>query len=294
MYVYNERSLPVMINIFDYTDFRKFLEDYYNEQKARKPQFSYRYFANKAGFKNKGFVFNIIKGEKKLSKTSIYKLSRALELRKKEEEYFENLVAFNQAKDHDEKDYFYRKMEETKSRSNSKSTAQLVRRDQYEFYSYWYYSAIRSLINMYGFKDDYKWLARNVYPVITVKQAKKAVTMLEKLNLIEKQENGVYRVVNKTITTGKEFTSLAVTNLHLETMRLAADALREMPKQRRNITGLVLGISHKTYEKICEETHKFQEKLMQMAEKDEEADTVYQFNFHLFPMSQTEKKAGRK
>ena len=40
-------------------------------------------------------------------------------------------------------------------------------RDQYEFYSKWYHSAIRSLIDMYPFKDDYSWLAKNVYPPIT-------------------------------------------------------------------------------------------------------------------------------
>ena len=283
-----------MINVFDYTDYRKLLADYYAEQKEKMPQFSYKYFANKAGFKNKGFVFNIVKGVKNLSKTSIFKVSRAMSLNKSESDYFENLVAFNQAKDLDEKNHFYKRMETVKNRSNKKSDIPLIRKDQYDFYSSWYLSAIRSLIDMYEFKDNYKWLSQNVYPAITHKQAKNAVQTLKKLGLIEKKNNGSYKVKNKTVTTGKEVSSLAVSNLHLETMKLAANALKEISKNKRNITGLTLGISQKTYETICEEIQNFQSKILELAEKDKDADSVYQLNFHLFPLSNTEKKAGTK
>lgn len=283
-----------MINVFDYTEYRKFLADYYSDQKEKMPQFSYKYFANKAGFKNKGFVFNIVKGVKNLSKTSIFKISRAMDLNKSESDYFENLVAFNQAKDLDEKNHFYKRMETVKNRGNKKSDIPLIRKDQYDFYSSWYLSAIRSLIDMYEFKDDYKWLSQNVYPAITTKQAKNAVITLEKLGLIAKKNNGSYKVKDKTVTTGKEVSSLAVSNLHLETMKLAANALNQIPKNKRNITGLTLGISQKTYETICEEIQNFQSKIMELVEKDKDADRVYQLNFHLFPLSNTEKKAGTK
>ena len=283
-----------MLNVFDYTDYRKFLADYYAEQKEKMPQFSYKYFANKAGFKNKGFVFNIVKGVKNLSKTSIFKISRAMNLNKSKSDYFENLVAFNQAKELDEKNHFYTRMETVKNRGNKKNDLPLIRKDQYDFYSSWYLIAIRSLIDMHEFNDDYKSLAKNVYPAITPKQAKNAVQTLVKLGLIEKKNNGSYKIKDKTITTGKEVSSLAVANFHLETMKLAADALKYISKDKRNITGLTLGISPKTYETICEEIQNFQSKILELAEKDKDADSVYQLNFHLFPLSNIKKKAGTK
>ena len=39
-----------MPNIFGYLDYRDFLKDYYLEEKAKSPVFSFQYFANKAGF----------------------------------------------------------------------------------------------------------------------------------------------------------------------------------------------------------------------------------------------------
>jgi uncharacterized protein (TIGR02147 family) len=90
-----------MAEVFEYTDYREYLNDYYVEQKSQKTHFSYKYLANKAGFKNKGFVYNLMNGSKKISKSSIFKLSKALNHTRQEAEYFENLIAFNQAKSHD-------------------------------------------------------------------------------------------------------------------------------------------------------------------------------------------------
>ncbi|MGE0616139.1 MAG: TIGR02147 family protein, partial [Bacteriovoracia bacterium] len=42
-------------NLFEYTDYRKYLEDYYNFKKATDPGFSYRSFAKAAGFTSSNF-----------------------------------------------------------------------------------------------------------------------------------------------------------------------------------------------------------------------------------------------
>ncbi len=54
-----------MPNIFNYMDYREFLEDFYDEQKSANKAFSYQYFANKAGFKSKSFIKLVIDGKKK-------------------------------------------------------------------------------------------------------------------------------------------------------------------------------------------------------------------------------------
>ena len=38
-------------HLFDYDDFRKFMQDYFDEQKKMRAVFSHRFFAAKAGFK---------------------------------------------------------------------------------------------------------------------------------------------------------------------------------------------------------------------------------------------------
>jgi uncharacterized protein (TIGR02147 family) len=277
-----------MVNVFEYTDFRKYLAELYAYRKKENPNFSYKYIANKAGFKNKGFAYNIINGNKVLSKSNILKISQALGHSEAEAEYFMNLVEFNQASVLDERNYFFDKLSQVRHQGVMTSTDQVLRRDQYEFFSKWHHLSVRSLIDMYPFKDDYKWLSRMVNPPITPKQARQSVSLLEKIGLIRKKTSGYFEICDKRISTGKEVAGLAVQNFHSDCTDLAKRAVQEMPSDQRNITGLTLGISLKGYERICEAIRNEQRKLMEIADEDDEADRVYQLNFHFFPISNSD------
>lgn len=275
-----------MISVFDYTDYRKYLEDYYEAKKKDNPNYSYQVMAEKAGFNNRGFVFNIVKGNKNLSKSNCFRISQALGHNKYEADYLENLVAFNKARSLKERNYFFEKISQMKDRRTGYTEAQVIRQEQYDFYSKWYHSAVRSIIDMYGFKGDYQWLAKMLTPSITAKQARDSVKLLLKLGIICKQSNGAYTITDKSITTGQEIVGLAIANFHIACTDLAKKAIHDLPRDQRNATGLTLGISRKAYERICEETLEFQKKIMAIADSDENADQVYQYNFHLFPISE--------
>ena len=276
--------------IFEYTDYKKYLADWFVEKKRLKPSFSYNLFARKAGFNDKGFFHNVIHGKRDLTKESLVKVSRAIGHSKSEAEYFENLVFFNKSTELNDKTYFFEKMSSVKCPEKTAINAIRLRSDQYEFYSKWYYGAVRSLIDMFPFKDDYHWLAGNVFPNITPKQAKKAVELLEKLGLIERRTDGIFRVTSKIVTTGDEVASLAVSHFHKETADLVKNALESVPGGKRNVTGLTLGISEKTYSAICGELREFRGRIMRLAEQDENPDRTYQLNFHLFPVTKTDIK----
>jgi uncharacterized protein (TIGR02147 family) len=224
-------------------------------------------------------------GRKNLSKSSAIKLSQAMKLPSGAADYFENLVSFNQAKNLRERNYFFEKLGAIKSSAPGSAKVREVKRDQHEFYSKWYLSAIRSLIDMHRFSDDYALFAKSVYPPIKPLEAKKAIALLVKLGMIRKNNKGFYEVEDKTITAGKEIVQLGLLNFQEQTAELALNAIREMSREKRNVSGMTLGISHKTYDTICEEIKVFQSKLQTLAESDHEADNVYQFNFQLFPIS---------
>jgi len=98
-----------MPDIFSYYNYREFLKDYYIQKKALNHAVSYAFLAQKAGFKSKSLIPHVIEGKKNLSKESIYKLASAMKLDKKSFEYFEDLVSFNQAKNLEERNYFFAK-----------------------------------------------------------------------------------------------------------------------------------------------------------------------------------------
>jgi uncharacterized protein (TIGR02147 family) len=274
-----------MVNIFNYVDFRQYLTEWFEEKKTANPNYSYQVFSLKAGFSNRGFVYNIIKGQKHLSPQNCAKISRAIQHKTYEAEYFQAIVAFSQSKTLEERNQYYAKFSHLKNKSKGFTPSQILRNDQYEYYSKWYYGAVRSLIDMYEFRDDYRWLARMVTPHISVPQAKQSIRLLERLSLIARDADGRYRIRDKAITSGMDITSLAIGNFNIDCTRLAEVAIRELPRDERNITGLTLGISRVAYELICAKVAEVQDEIMQIANNDIDADRVYQFNFHLFPLS---------
>jgi uncharacterized protein (TIGR02147 family) len=177
---------------------------------------------------------------------------------------------------------------------------QLVRKEQYSFYSQWYHPVVRSLIDLYGFRGDFKRLAQMVTPPITPAQAKKSVALLESLGFILRQNDGNYKVVDKIITSSPEVISLAIHNYHTQIAGIAKNAINELPRNRRCFTGMTLGISASSYGLVCKELENFRNRLLELANNDTNDDDehgVYQLNLQLFSVSQQarlQEKSGEE
>lgn len=276
-----------MINIFEFTDFREYLRSFYNEKKKANPRYSYQLLTQKAGFSNRGFIFNVIKGDRKLSKLNCSKLSQALEHSAREREYFENIVAFTQADTEKERTYFLKQAFEVADNAD----IQLIEKDQYEYYSTWYHSAIRSLIDMVPVRNNYARVSRILSPAVTVEQVKKSLQLLKRLGLIARKKNGCYHLTGRHVRTSEEISRSAKNQFHIACAELAKNALKNDPPDFRNAISMTLGLSKKMYDDIVSETHAFITSIVNIVENsDDLPDRVYQYELLLFPLSRIEEK----
>jgi uncharacterized protein (TIGR02147 family) len=271
-----------MEKIFKYIDYRKFLSDYYSEKKKTTHFFSYRYFSNKANIKSPVFLKQVIEGERNLTLQAIEKFIGALNLNKKEATFFRHLVQFNQSKTAFEKQEHYSVMLSMIDYVNEhRLTA-----DQYVYFEKWHNSAVRELVCLHDFRDNWDLLAKSVRPAIAPKDAKQSVRLLVRLNLVKKQKNGVYKQTNSAITSGGEMLSLARRSFNSTMLLLARDSNESLPPDARNISGITMGISKACYDVLLAELAAFKERIVSIVNRDEESSRVYQFNFQLFPLSE--------
>ncbi len=270
-----------MLNIFKYIDYREFIEDFYDEQKAENKAFSFQYFANKAGFKSKSFLKLVIDGKKNLTSDSMQKLNNVLKLNEKAFSYFCNLVAFNQTRSIQQRNYYFEKL----SQYNKRSTARTVILDQYEIYSKWYYNTLRELVTAFDFKGDFELLGKKLKPAISARKAREAVKLLVKLGFIEIKGDKYFQC-DPLITTGDEVRSLAISNFHIQNLGLAISSIDTVKSCTRDISCLVLGLSDEGFNRVKDEIQQFRKKLLDIAAAEKVIDRVYHVNFQAIPVSE--------
>jgi uncharacterized protein (TIGR02147 family) len=225
-----------------------------------------------------------MKGEKSLSRSAIYQVASALNLKKKEQDYFSTLVFFNESKTLEEKNLFYSQL-----LSYSKlNEAALLHKDQYQYFSNWYNAAIREIVTYADFQEDYRALGNLLNPAITEKMAKDSVELLLRLKLIQKKD-GQYHQTNEIVTTGDEVFSLAVQNFQKENLKLAERALEKF-RDEKDISTITFGTNLKGYKQIRNEIISFRKRVLKLITAHKPMDRVYQINFQIFPLSNVSSK----
>jgi uncharacterized protein (TIGR02147 family) len=232
------------------------------------------------GFSSAGFFTNILAGKRNISSENIFKFAQLFKLKRAETEYFELLVLFDQAKNHEQKKYYFEKI-----LSSKRSKLKVTDKQHYEFYSKWYYTAVREVLDVYHFTGDYAELAKKISPSITPAEAKKAVDLLLAMGFIKKGSDKVFMQTDDFISTGYEAQSLAITNFLVSMTERAREAIDRFPREERSMSTITFSVSDQGYKTISERLAIFRREVLEIAKADKNRDRIYHMNFHLFPLS---------
>jgi uncharacterized protein (TIGR02147 family) len=275
-----------VITIFSYTDFRKYLTDYYEDRKKDDPRFSFRSLTALGGI-NPGNFSKMLKGERNFSLAAAIKLSHALKMNKREREYFQSMVQFCQAENHEDKKRYFEELMAFKE-----SAVRVLDAGHYRFYEKWYYSAVREALAFFPLTDEnFDTLGKCIIPVISAKQVAQAIGLLLSLNLIEKDGNSLYKRTDALISTGNDIRSLTLNNFVINTMKLAEQAINRGLKET-NLSSVTFSVSGEDFREVQEEIRRCRRRIMEIAKESTTPDRVYQFNIQLFPLTQRYDGSG--
>jgi uncharacterized protein (TIGR02147 family) len=268
--------------VFEFVDYRAYLKAFYEAEKARRPAFSYRYFARRAGQSSPNFLKLVIEGKRNLGKDSIPAFAKALDLGAEEAGFFADLVAFNQAATPEEKNRHFVRI----AASRNFRKARRIEGELFEYLSHWHIPAVRELAARKDFRDDPKWIAAQLRPTVSVREAAHAMKVLLSLGLLIKRPDGGIERGEPSWTTGHEVTSFAVVNYHQEMLRRASDAIANVPQAERDVSSLVVCVSAETIPEIKRRMHALHEELLALCDADNRPEIVYQIGMQCFPLSQ--------
>lgn len=287
-----ETTHPVAskVNIFEYRDYRKFLQDWFQQAKKTRRSYSYRAFAQKAGFHTSNFLMLVIQGKRNLTEESVTRVATGLGLNKQEQEFFRNLVFFNQAGSHAEKDAYYQRLLQSKKVSQ----LQPIEKQQYAYYATWYHPVVRELVASKEFDGTPEWIANRLSSTVTPAQIAKSLELLETLGIIQKTEGPRYRQVNTLISTGPEVSSIVVHNYHKSLLDLSKSVMDELSLDYRDVSALTLGVSRERLPEIRNKVREFRKEVLKMVSGENEPEEVFQLNIQLFPVTKMNAKLNNQ
>ena len=276
-----------MKDILEYTSYRQYIADYYADKKA-KSAFTWQEFTRAAGFSSPVHLKYASEGKLNLSDAAALRVAQAMHLAGYEQDYFCEMVKFDNAKtDAEKKDAFGKMLSIADS-----VKAKIIEGDSFRYFESWKNPVLRELAPaMPGAKP--LALARACRPEITAAEVTESLNFLVKADLLKKDKDGNYKQTERGVTTGPmEVTPIAVREMHRQMGEFALEAIEGVAQDKRHFSGLTLGITRDAYEKIVQETAEFRKRIITIATQDSGMDEVYRLNVQLFPM--TNKSINKK
>lgn len=267
------------ISIFDYSDYRQFLNDCFEERKKSNKSFTLRYIAQKTGLSHT-FCKMILSGKRNLSNKTIPKIISVFKLPQTEEEYFEALVHFNQSNSAKEKNYYFEQMLE----SRKQKSWYKVTEDKFSYFDEWYHPVIRELITLEEFDKDYEKMGQRLMPPISAFEAKESVNLLCRLGFLHKIDDTHFEQAEPVISSGGPLNQARIIAYQIKMLESARESMVLLKPEQRYTSTLTLGISHETFKQIVSRFKTAKEEIIELAHKDRTPDSVYQMIFHAMPI----------
>jgi len=272
-------------DIYAYTAFRRYLEDWFDWKKAGSSHFSHRVFAKRLGSSDPSVLSNIIRGRRRLAETRIGLFAKAMELDEDETTYFELLVKLGQAGPGEEHERAWAALTEYRVTRQGGS----VDPEQLKFLSNLYFSAIRTLAECDGFRSDPVWIARRIRPRLDPDTVVEALDLLERLGWL-RREGDSFVPTTPTVQSADHVAHLGSYGYHRDSLRMVSHVMDDLHEpsvaHETGFLGFTLAIPQS---RIPELRRALWEALAQTARRvdtwKEPRDRVLQVSLQMFPLS---------
>jgi len=277
-----------MKEIVEYTDYRKYIQDYYDERK-RCSAFTWRDFARAAGFSSAVYLKYVCEGKKNLSLGAAGSVANAMGLAGFENTYFVLMVSYAHAKG----DAAKRAAFEERCALARAHRVHVLGNEEFDYFKSWKNPVLREMApHMPGAKPlD---MAHACKQKISATEVSETLDFLVRAGLLKRDKDGNYHQTEKSVSMGPvDAVPVAARDMQRQMGEFAIQSL-DLPLSERDMSGLTLGLTRRAYERIKKELADCRRRIVAIATEDDETEQVYRLNLQLFPMSERLDKEFEK
>ena len=273
------------MTIYDYTDYRDIIRDFYLEKKNGNSRYSYSVLGQAIGL-NASHVFCIVEKKRNLPVRCVPAVKKVLGLTGRAARYFDFLLAASRTKS-----------EKTKTEILAKAfqlrdvkTHSLADKEQ-KYLSDWWTPVIRALIEVNQGRVDAKEISDSLEPSIEVKKVQESIDILQELGFIQDLGNGRVKLADAHINIAGEQRAQAIRQFQANVMQIGARSLNTIAPADRDISTLTMAVDQQGFEDIKAMIQEFRKDVQIRVDKCGKPTRVLQMNLALFPVAFNKKKA---
>ena len=166
----------------------KLLSEKFNEKKLRNPSFSIRSWASQMGLSSHGGLQQILAGKRTVPKKYIPGIIKTLSLNTGEAMYFETLIDFEKAKNPEEKEIYYKRLNHLRP---NKREVQVLEIENFKYFQNPLHSIIRTMIERSDFENNPEWIKKKLRIKTTKREVEEVLERLIRLDLISEEKGKI-------------------------------------------------------------------------------------------------------
>jgi uncharacterized protein (TIGR02147 family) len=233
-------------DVFDYLDHREFIRDWFSYLKERKG-LSLRKFANVSGV-SASFLTLVINGKRPLSEKAFNKMLPHLFLGKYEQKYLSKLRLMelsSNTKKGSEAVFNLRKHKKFRQKNHKEN-------ETFNYLTHWYHIAIRELSADPDFRDDPKWIQKNLNFHVSLQEIRDALSFLEENEFLVRNKKDHLVAVDKKVFCTKNIFKHSVRFFHKKMLQLAEISVTKIDASERIVLGSTVYVDDEHIQKIRE------------------------------------------
>jgi uncharacterized protein (TIGR02147 family) len=276
--VTNTPHLGNSVSFAETGDFRVYLQRELISRCRANPRYSLRAFARNLDIEP-SHLSKILKGKRPVAPKLLEHMSQRLDLPPSRIESFKARLPKR-----------WRKKDALDNRSEPQRQIYQIPLDAFEIISDWHHYAILELIKIRGFRPEPKWIARKLG--VTPTEVHCYMDRLVRVGILEIDRDGNWTDSSGGFSThvlGENYTSYAHKKAQSEILKMAADALMDIPIERRDQSSTMITTNVEKLQAAKKMIKSFRMRLMEFLEDCDEKNAIYQLSVSLFPLIENEE-----
>jgi uncharacterized protein (TIGR02147 family) len=268
-------------SVFEYGDYRAFLNDHFLKSKVKKKTWSYGAWARQLGLKSSSTLIMILNGGRNPGPKLVQKLANQMKLKGAEVSYFEDLVRLSKVKN--DQSLRVLLMERLKER-HPKKHFQFLDAATFKAISSWHFYALREMVELPSFREDPEWISKILRFHVSPGEVQNAIEILVDKKLLKRTSAGKLTTSSTALDSGTDIANEGLKRFHEQMLDNARTSIRKCEVSDRDITGLTVALPHKNIARAKSMIRKFEEDFMSLL-GSEPGEDIYQLEVAFFPLT---------